>query len=90
MVVSISESSSHAERGISLEELSADGQYLCSNCYRKTEDIMPQGFEDVTSMKDCRARAKELGINIDKKSGQEAQLPDQAPRNRSPTHEFKV
>lgn len=61
-----SDSSDRLEYATGLRDLSADEQYLCSTCYRKTENIIPQGFEDITSLKDFKARAGELGINTDK------------------------
>lgn len=74
----VNDTPDHAPGGTSFEGLSNTEQYLCSSCYKKTGDIMPQGFEDVTSIKDLRVRAKELGIDVDKKRGQVAQSSDQA------------
>jgi hypothetical protein len=57
----------HEQLNPGAESTSAIEKYMCSACYVKTgwENMMPQGFEDVTTMKEVRIRAEELGIDID-------------------------
>jgi hypothetical protein len=36
-------------------------RYLCNKCYMTGPEAMPEGYEDVTNLRDTRARMKELG-----------------------------
>jgi hypothetical protein len=79
----------HNQSGTSSENSRATEQYMCSDCYRTRalESIAPQGFEDVTSIKEVRARARELGIDIGGKLKQENDVFEQTPQKHDTTHE---
>jgi hypothetical protein len=68
----IDRSMHHEQSDTSPEDSSATGKHMCPNRYLKTgwENAIPQGFEDVKTIKEVRARARELGIDIDEKSEQ--------------------
>lgn len=75
------QSTGHKQTNAGLGNPSATEQYLCSASYLKTgwENIIPRGFEDVTTLKELRARARELGINVDEKLQQENHVSEQDP-----------
>jgi hypothetical protein len=43
------------------EQMNQGEKYLCNKCYITGPEAMPEGYEDVTNLRDMRARRKELG-----------------------------
>jgi len=58
---------------------SATEQYLCSACFFKNDwqNIAPRGFEDTTTFKEVKARARELGIDVDGELEQDKHVSEQ-------------
>ena len=85
----IDRSIDHEQSDTSPETWSAAEKYNCTDCYLKTgwENVMPRGFEDVTSMREVRARARELGIDVDQEVEREKHVSDQTLQRQGTAHE---
>jgi hypothetical protein len=85
----INRSVDHEQPNPGPESTSATEKYMCSACYLKAgwENITPQGFEDVTTIKELRIRAKELDIDIGEGMEQEKHVSIEASQTQNATHE---
>lgn len=52
---------SEADETKSSEQEDRGDRYLCAKCYFKGPELLPKGYEDVKTVRELRARKKELG-----------------------------
>jgi hypothetical protein len=84
----INRSIDHKQLNPGLEDASNTEEYMCSSCMSKTgwENMSPRGFEDVTTIKEVRIRAKELGIDTNEGPEQGKHVSDQASQTQNTAH----
>lgn len=88
----INRSVDHEQPNPGAESTSATEKYMCSACYVKTgwENMSPRGFEDVTTIKEVRIRAKELGIDTNEGPEQGKHVSDQASQTQNTAHKPRI
>lgn len=80
------QSMGHKQSNTDLENPDATEQYLCFGRYLKRgwENITPRGFEDATTWEEVKARARELGIDVDEELEQDEHVSEQSSRRLIP------